>query len=75
MDCLRDLLRFEPLNVIKLAREPAVCLFMLLRPKGLKACPEAEKYAEFKNQSLRKIRRYTTWQYANKYPRHDPLLK
>ena len=32
-----------------IAREPAICLFMLLRPKGFKACSEAEKYAEFKN--------------------------
>ena len=56
-----------------LAREPAVCLFMLLRPKGLKACSEAEKYAEFKNRSLRKIRQYTNWLYANEYPRHDPF--
>ena len=38
-----------------LAWDPAVCLIMLLRRKGLKACSEAEKYAEFKNQSLRKI--------------------
>ena len=60
-----------------IAREPAVCLFMLLRPKDLKTenVSEAEKYAEFKNQSLRKIRRYTTWQYANEYPWHDPLIK
>ena len=38
-------------RAIALAREPAVCLFMLLRPKYLKGCSEAEKYAELKNQS------------------------
>ena len=36
-------------HCVTIAREPAVCLIMLLRPKGLKACSEAEMYAEFKN--------------------------
>ena len=40
---------------LEIAREPAVSLIMLLRPEGLKACSEAEKFAEFKNQSLTKI--------------------
>ena len=35
-------------------REPAVGLIMWLRPKGLKVYSYTEKYAEFKNQSLKK---------------------
>ena len=33
---------------LKVEGEPAVGLIMLLRPKGLKACSESIKYAEFK---------------------------
>ena len=40
---------------LEIAREPALSLIMLLRPEALMACSEAEKYAEFKNQSLTKI--------------------
>ena len=39
-----------------IVREPAVGLIMWLRPKGLKMCSFVEMYAEFKNQTLIKIR-------------------
>ena len=35
-------------------REPAILLIKWLRPKGLEVCSYVEKYAEFKNQSLKK---------------------
>ena len=35
-------------------REPAILLIKWLRPKGLKMCSYVEKYAEFKNQTLKK---------------------
>ena len=37
-----------------LVREPAILLIKWLRPKGLKVCSYVEKYAEFKNQTLKK---------------------
>ena len=38
----------------QIVREPAVGLIMWLRPEGLKVYSYVEKYAEFKNQSLKK---------------------
>ena len=38
----------------QLVREPAILLIKWLRPKGLKVCSYVEKYAEFKNQTLKK---------------------
>ena len=40
--------------VLILVREPAILLIKWLRPKGLKVCSYVEKYAEFKNQTLKK---------------------
>ena len=37
-----------------IAREPAVCSMMLLKPKGLESWSKAERYAEFKNKVLQK---------------------
>ena len=42
-------------NVV-LVREPAILLIKWLRPKGLKVCSYVEKYAEFKNHTLKKNR-------------------
>ena len=39
---------------VLLVREPAVGLIMWLRPKGWKVYSYVEKYAELKNQSLKK---------------------
>ena len=38
---------------VAIVREPPVGLIMWLRPKGLKVYSYVEKYAEFKNQSLK----------------------
>ena len=35
-------------------REPAILLIEWLRPKGLKECSYVEKYAEFKDRTLKK---------------------
>ena len=43
----------------QLVREPAILLIKWLRPKGLKMCSYVEKYAKFKNQTLKKIGWYT----------------
>ena len=43
-----------------LVQEPVIGLIKWLRPKGLKVCSYAEKCAEFKNQTLKKIGWYTT---------------
>ena len=40
-------------NVI--VEEPAIPLIEWLRPRGLKVCSYVEKYADFKNQTLKKI--------------------
>ena len=45
---------FEHPNI--LVREPAIPLIKWLRPKGLRVCSYVEKYAEFKNQTLKKNR-------------------
>ena len=37
----------------QLVREPAILLIKWLRPKGLKMCSYVEKYAKFKNQTLK----------------------
>ena len=42
-----------------IVREPAILLIRWLRPKRLKVCSYVEKYAEFKNQTLKKIDWYT----------------
>ena len=39
---------------IVIVREPAILLIKWLRPKGLKVCSYVVKYAEFKNQTLKK---------------------
>ena len=41
---------------LPVVREPAVGLMKWLRTKGLKVCSYVEKYAEFKNQTLKKVR-------------------
>ena len=38
-----------------LVREPAIVFIKWLRPNGLKVCSYVEKYAELKNQTLKKI--------------------
>ena len=63
---------FPRLRCKHVVREPAIGLIMWLRPKGLKVCSYVEKYAEFKNQTLIKIRWYINWLYAKEYPRGDP---
>ena len=49
----------------ELVREPVIGLTKWLRPKGLKVCSYAEKCAEFKNQTLKKLagtqRCYAQW--------------
>ena len=50
-------------------------LIKWLRPKGLKVCSYVEKYAEFKNQFLKKIRWYTNWLFAKDDPWGDPYHK
>ena len=52
---------------IRIVREPAVGLIMWLRPKGLKVHSYIEKYAEFKNQSLKIIVWYTKLLCATEY--------
>ena len=42
--------------VLRLVREPAILLIKWLRTKGLKMFAYVEKYAEFKNQTLKKNR-------------------
>ena len=56
-------------------REPAILLIKWLRPKGLKVCSFVEKYAEFKNQALKKIGWYTKMLCAAKYPGGRQFLK
>ena len=38
---------------VGIVREPAVGLIKWLRPKGLNVCSYVERYAEFKNQTLK----------------------
>ena len=58
-----------------IVREPAILLIKWLRPKGLKVCSYVEKYAEFKNQTLKKIGWYTKILCAGEYPRSRQFLK
>ena len=57
----------KPIFIV-LVREPAILLIKWLRPKGLKVWFYVEKYAEFKNQTLKKIGWYTKMLSAAKYP-------
>ena len=43
----------EP-SLIAIVREPAIGLINRLMPKGVKECFYVEKFAEFKNQTLKK---------------------
>ena len=61
-------------RVDNLVREPAILLIKWLRPKGLKVCSYEEKYAEFKNQTLKKIW-YTKMLCAVEYPGGRQFLK
>ena len=58
-----------------LVREPAILLIKWLRPKGLKVCSYVGKYAEFKNQTLKKIGWYTKMLCSTEYPRGRQFLK
>ena len=58
-----------------LAREPVILLIKWLRPKGLKVCSYVEKYAEFKNQTLKKIGWYTKMLCAAEYPEGRQFLR
>ena len=44
---------------VLIVREPVIGLIKWLRPKGLKVCSYVEKCAKLKNQTLKKIGRYT----------------
>ena len=57
-----------------LVREQAILLIKWLRPKGLKVCSYVEKYAEIKNQTLKKIGWYTKI-CAAEYPGGRQFLK
>ena len=41
-------------NIWDIKSQPVIALIKWLRPKGLKVCSYVEKYAEFKNQTLKK---------------------
>ena len=56
------------LQKIRIVREPAILLIKWLRPNSLKVCSYVEKYAEFKNQTLKKIGWYTKMLCATEYP-------
>ena len=58
-----------------LVREPAILLIKWLRPKGLKVYSYVEKYAEFKNQTLKKIGWYTKMLCATEYSEGRQFLK
>ena len=59
----------------EVVREPAILLIKWLGPKGLKVCSYVEKYAEFKNQTLKKISWYTKMLCATEYPGGRQFLK
>ena len=59
----------------QIVREPVISLIKWLRPKGLKVCSYVEKYAEFKNQTLKKIGWYTKVLFATEYPHGMQYLK
>ena len=54
-----------------LVPEPAGGLIMSSRPKGLKVYSYVKKYAEFKNQTLKKIGWYIKLLYATDYHRGE----
>ena len=56
-------------------REPAILLIKWLRPKGLKVFSYVGRYAEFKNQTLKKIGWYTKMLCAAEYPGGRQFLK
>ena len=58
-----------------IVREPAILFIKWLRPKGLKMCSYVEKYAKFKNQTLKKIGWYTKMLCAAECPRGGQFLK
>ena len=58
-----------------LVRKPAILLIKWLWPKGLKVCSCVEMYAEFKNQTLKKIGWYTKMLCATEYPGGRQFLK
>ena len=60
---------------IYIVREPAILLIKWLRPKGLKMFSYVEKYAEFKNQTLKKIGWYTKMLRATEYHGGRQILK
>ena len=55
----------------KIVPEPVGGLIMSSRPKGLKVYSYVKKYAEFKNQTLKKIGWYIKLLYAMDYPRGE----
>ena len=58
-----------------IVREPVILLIKWLRPKGLKVCSYVEKYAKFKNQTLKKIGWYTKLLCAAEYHGGRQFLK
>ena len=58
-----------------IVREPAILFIKWLRPKDLKVFSYEEKYAEFKNQTLKKIGWYTKMLCATEYPGGRQFLK
>ena len=54
--------------LILVVREPAILLIKWLRPNGLKVRSYVEKYAEYKNQTLKTIGWYTKVLWATEYP-------
>ena len=67
-----DLTRMIEMHLV---REPVILLNKWLRPKGLKACSYEEKYAEFKNQTLKNIGWYTKMLCAAEYRWGRQFLK
>ena len=60
---------------LHLVREPVIVLIKWLRPKSLKVCSYVETCAEFKNQTLKKIGRYTKVLCVTEYHRGMQYLK
>ena len=60
---------------VHLVRELAILLIKWLRPKGFKVCSYVEKYAELKNQTVKKIGWYTKVLWAMEYPGGRQFLK
>ena len=71
---------FYPTNIITscincIVREPEILLIKWLRPKGLKVCSYVEKFAKFKNQTLKKNDWYQKMLCAAEYPGGVQFLK